>query len=97
MAGIAASWRTIEGVLWENAHSVYRALRKPATATRVARLAKLLPAKLPRENKMPRRRRDLVVGALLPWSGRVTVTGWSDTPAALRAIEGQRLPSGRRG
>ena len=49
MAGVAASWRTIEGVLWENAHSLYRALRKPATDAQVARLAKLVPAKLPRD------------------------------------------------
>jgi cell wall assembly regulator SMI1 len=49
MAGVAASWRTIEGVLWENAHSVYRALRKPATDRQIARLAKLVPAKLPRD------------------------------------------------
>jgi cell wall assembly regulator SMI1 len=49
MAGVAASWRTIEGVLWENAHSVYRALRKPAPDTQVARLAKLVSAKLPRD------------------------------------------------
>jgi cell wall assembly regulator SMI1 len=49
VAGVATSWRTIEGVLWENAHSVFRALRKPATDTQVARLAKLLPAKLPRD------------------------------------------------
>src|SRR4051812_4799985 len=48
MAGVAASWRTIEGVLWENAHSLYRALRKPATDAQVARLARL-PAKLPRD------------------------------------------------
>jgi cell wall assembly regulator SMI1 len=49
MTSVAASWRTIEGVLWENAHSVYRALRKPATETQIARLARLVPAKLPRE------------------------------------------------
>jgi cell wall assembly regulator SMI1 len=49
MAGVAASWRIIEGVLWENAHSLYRALRKPATDAQVARLAKLVPAKLPRD------------------------------------------------
>lgn len=49
MAGVAASWRTIEGVLWENAHSLYRALRKPATDAQVSRLAKLVPAKLPRD------------------------------------------------
>jgi cell wall assembly regulator SMI1 len=49
MAGVAASWRTIEGVLWENAHSVFRALRKPATDAQITRLAKLVPAKLPRD------------------------------------------------
>jgi cell wall assembly regulator SMI1 len=49
MAGVAASWRTIEELLWENAHSLYRALRKPATDAQVARLAKLVPAKLPRD------------------------------------------------
>src|SRR5215212_4483411 len=49
MAEVAALWRTIEGVLWENAHSLYRALRKPATDAQVARLAKLVPAKLPRD------------------------------------------------
>jgi molybdopterin molybdotransferase len=49
MAGVAASWRIIEGVLWENAHSLYRALCKPATDAKVARLAKLVPARLPRD------------------------------------------------
>jgi len=49
MASVAASWRTIERVLWEHAHSVYRALRQPATDAQVARLTRLLPVKLPRE------------------------------------------------
>jgi cell wall assembly regulator SMI1 len=49
MTGVAAPWRIIEGVLWENAHSVYRALRKPATDAQLARLARLVPAKLPRD------------------------------------------------
>lgn len=49
MVGVAASWRIIEGVLWENAHSLYRALRKPASDAQVARLAKLVPVKLPRD------------------------------------------------
>jgi molybdopterin molybdotransferase len=49
MAGVAASWRTIESVLWENAHSVSRALRKPVTETQLARLARLVPARLPRD------------------------------------------------
>src|SRR5579862_7961331 len=49
MAGVAESWQTIEGVLWQNAHNVYRALRKPATDAQLARLARLVPAKLPRD------------------------------------------------
>jgi cell wall assembly regulator SMI1 len=49
VAGIAQAWRTIEEVLWENAHSVYRALRKPASDALLARLAKRVPAKLPRD------------------------------------------------
>jgi cell wall assembly regulator SMI1 len=49
LAGVAQSWRTIEEVLWENAHSVYRALRKPVSAAQLARLVALVPAKLPRD------------------------------------------------
>jgi cell wall assembly regulator SMI1 len=49
MAGVASSWRIIEGVLWENAHSLYLALRKPVTDAQLARLTKLIPAKLPRD------------------------------------------------
>jgi molybdopterin molybdotransferase len=39
----------IENVLWENAHSVYRALRKPANDAQIARVAKLVPIRLPRD------------------------------------------------
>ncbi len=49
MASVAASWTTIEGVLWENAHSVYRALRKPATDAQISRLRKMVPTKLPQD------------------------------------------------
>jgi cell wall assembly regulator SMI1 len=49
VAGVAASWRAIEEVLWENAHSVYRALGKPANVAQIARLAAVVPAKLPRD------------------------------------------------
>jgi cell wall assembly regulator SMI1 len=49
MAGVAISWRIIEGVLWENAHSVYRALRKPATDANIARLADRVSVRLPRD------------------------------------------------
>src|SRR5262245_37856549 len=49
MSGVARSWRTIEDVLWENAHSVYVALRNPASDIRLARLTKAIPARLPRD------------------------------------------------
>jgi cell wall assembly regulator SMI1 len=49
VAGVVKSWRIIEEVLWENAHSVYRALRKPARAAELKRLANLVPARLPRD------------------------------------------------
>ena len=49
MASVKQSWGKLEGELWENAHSVFRALRKPATDARLARLAKLVPSKLPRD------------------------------------------------
>lgn len=49
MASVAASWRTIKAVLWENGHSVFQALRKPATDAQIARLSKLMPAKLTRD------------------------------------------------
>lgn len=49
MASVAASWRTIEEELWENAHSLYRAIRKPASEAQISRLAKRVPVKLPRD------------------------------------------------
>jgi cell wall assembly regulator SMI1 len=49
VTGVTASWRVIEEVLWENAHSVYRALRKPVTSTQLARLTRLVPTQLPRD------------------------------------------------
>jgi molybdopterin molybdotransferase len=49
VAGVKKAWQTIEGVLWENAHSVYLALREPATDIQLARLAKIIPAKLTRD------------------------------------------------
>jgi cell wall assembly regulator SMI1 len=47
MASIAASWRLIEDVLCENAHSVFRALRKPVSEVGLRRMKEKLPAKLP--------------------------------------------------
>jgi cell wall assembly regulator SMI1 len=49
LAGVVKSWRAIDGVLWENAHSIHRALRKPVTDVQLARLAKVIPVKLPRD------------------------------------------------
>src|SRR5262245_32493978 len=49
MASVGASWRQIEEVLWENAHSVFQALRKPASRDQIQRLERKLEAKLPRD------------------------------------------------
>ena len=49
MASVPVAWRMIETVLHENAHSVFRALRKPATDTQLRRLESKLKAKLPRD------------------------------------------------
>jgi hypothetical protein len=58
MAAIAASWRTIEAVLWENAHSVFRALRGPVTDAQLARLGRVVPARLPRDFVQSHRTHD---------------------------------------
>jgi cell wall assembly regulator SMI1 len=47
MASVRQSWRTIEDVLYENAHSVYRALRNPAKVAWIHKLQRLVQAKLP--------------------------------------------------
>jgi cell wall assembly regulator SMI1 len=44
---VAKSWQVIEGVLRENANSVFRALRKPASSADLKRLAADLPRRLP--------------------------------------------------
>jgi cell wall assembly regulator SMI1 len=49
MASVPASWRLIENVLRENAHSVFQALRKPATDVQLRWLEGRLSAKLPRD------------------------------------------------
>jgi cell wall assembly regulator SMI1 len=49
MATIAASWRVMEEVLCENAHSVFRALRKPATDAQLRRVESKLGVRLPKD------------------------------------------------
>jgi len=49
MTSVRGSWSLIEEVLRENANSVFRALRKPASETQVRRLESKFPAKLPRD------------------------------------------------
>ncbi len=49
MTSVARSWRLIEDVLWENAHSVFRALRKPVSETQIRRLESKFPGRLPRD------------------------------------------------
>jgi cell wall assembly regulator SMI1 len=47
MSNVSASWRTIEGVLREDAPDVFRALGDPAGDAEVRRLEAALPAQLP--------------------------------------------------
>lgn len=47
MQTVVTSWRIIEKVLWQNVHSVFQALGKPATDVQIARLVKRLSFKLP--------------------------------------------------
>ena len=47
MRRLASSWDVIEGVLKENAHSAYKALKPPASETSIARLETLVSLKLP--------------------------------------------------
>ena len=47
MPTVAMSWKVIEDVLRENANSVFRSLRKPASSASLGRLAADLPRKLP--------------------------------------------------
>jgi cell wall assembly regulator SMI1 len=46
---IASSWKVIEAVLKENAHSAYKALKPPATEAAIVGLERLVNAKLPRD------------------------------------------------
>lgn len=46
---VPVAWQKIEGVLWQNAHSVFAALGKPATDLQIRRLEGKLGARLPRD------------------------------------------------
>jgi DNA-binding response OmpR family regulator len=47
MRRVATSWKVIEGVLKENAHSAYEALRPPARAADIRKLEGLIGRKVP--------------------------------------------------
>lgn len=47
MQRVESSWKLIDEVLWEHAHSVYKALRKPASDVSIRRLEKTLGTSLP--------------------------------------------------
>lgn len=49
MTTVPAAWQKIERVLWQNAHSVFVALGKPATDLQIRRLEGKLGARLPRD------------------------------------------------
>ena len=48
MRRVATSWKVIESVLQENAHSAYRALRPPAPLASIRALEKTIGVRLPR-------------------------------------------------
>ena len=47
MRRVATSWKVIEGVLKENAHSAYQALRPPAHVADIRKLEELVGTRLP--------------------------------------------------
>jgi len=49
MTTVPAAWRMIEDVLRENAHSIFLALRKPATDTQLRRLESNVERQLPKD------------------------------------------------
>lgn len=48
MRRVSTSWRIVEGVLQENAKSVFKALRPPATRAAITKLEAAIPVKFPR-------------------------------------------------
>ncbi|CAN5501790.1 hypothetical protein BH11PLA2_BH11PLA2_03570 [soil metagenome] len=47
MRRVTTTWRLIDIVLKEHAHSVFKSLRAPATTAAIAKLQKCVPVKLP--------------------------------------------------
>src|SRR5262249_46248996 len=103
MRRVATSWKVIEGVLKENAHSAYNALRPPASVANIRKLEELIGTRLPQalvsSLRIPDGMRagvDLVdYNSLLPvvemgkrW--RITMDNPWDDPGP-RLIDGQRV------
>ena len=58
MRRVESSWKLLEEVLWEHAHSVYKALCKPASDATIKRLEKILGKSLPADFRQSLRIHD---------------------------------------
>ena len=77
MRRVASSWKVIEQVLKEHAHSAYKALRPPASLADIRKLEDLLGTKLPQP----------LVASLRLHDGTRTGADWVDGNSLLSAAE----------
>jgi cell wall assembly regulator SMI1 len=103
MRRVATSWRVIESVLRENAHSAYEALRPPATVASIRKLEELIGTRLARSLVSSLRIHDgmrsgvdlcdynslLLVAETAKW-WRITMGNPWDEPGP-RLIDGRRI------
>src|SRR4051794_30075705 len=103
MRRVATSWKVIEGVLKENAHSAYKALRPPASLADIRELEELIGTRLPQalvsslriHDGMQQRVNLVDYNSLLPvaemgkWR-RITMDNPWETPGR-RLIDGKRI------
>ncbi len=90
MRQVATSWKLIEAVLWEHAHSVSRSLRPPASDRQIELLKRKLPVSLPRTLEQSLRIHD---GMRSQFRGRQIdlVDGWLMSSAAEIASNWQMM------
>ena len=102
MRRIATSWKLIESVLQENAHSAYQGLRPPANPELIRGLGELIGVKLPRSFLSSLRVHDGMHGdanfagsySLLPVAGMEKY--WRITMDCPWDVVGPRVTDGRR-
>jgi molybdopterin molybdotransferase len=102
MRRVATSWRVIETVLHENAHSAYEALRPPARLGEIRELEELLGTRLPQALVSSLRIHDGMrsgvdlcdYNCLLPVAGMIR--WWRITMSNPLDVTGPRLIDGRR-